>query len=600
MRRSILLALTVVLAAAGCATRNWERVRAEDTPAAYRRFLDEHAGSPHAAEARERLDFLQAKREGTPAALDRFRADHPSSPYLADLEGLAEGREFEAARAVGTPEAYDRFADRFPGREIAERARGNAEYLRQQGFGGRPAELSAFAKRYPSSDYAAEALRTLSLLQLRGSGGFRAVGLQIEIAPEVADADRLRNTFTERAQDAYAAAGVSLLAGNRASGGWIEIQHGERPVPTQVYNGQVAGPGVLAETHISLHRSGQDEPIWTQTFTLRVPDVERRKGGSVLFSASAGAYWSHFFVPVATWPTQAARRAPLPMRGGVVGVAAELDRAVALYGDGSFREIDLADPDSPRGVADYKRPAGLARYSGLRLLPHHVVVYGEDGVDVVARGAAPKRLWALGREQVGAVVAVEEVGGQLLLAGSRGLLRTPLAGGPVEKLVPKALRGIGFAGGTLYALDDRMLYAAPLADPRAERFESAFEVGRALEPTKLRVTGGSGVVIGRKGVICLDLGHAAVAQLARFDAKELGQLSDAAMVGGRLFAVGERGLQVLDTRSGRLLDSVDVEGRFAVDAAGRHVVVIGSDRLQVVDATPWSGLAAAASIAPPR
>jgi hypothetical protein len=30
------------------------------------------------------------------------------------------------------------------------------------------------------------------------------------------------------------------------------------------------------------------------------------------------------------------------------------------------------------------------------------------------------------------------------------------------------------------------------------------------------------------------------------------------------------------------------------------VVVIGADKLQVVDATPWSGLGAAASIAPAR
>ena len=600
MRRSILLVLAIAVAV-GCATRKWEHVRAEDTVVGYRHFLEGNAGSPHAAEARERLDFLDAKREGTPAALDRFRAEHPSSVYLGELQGLAETREFDAARAAGTADAYDRFADRFPGREIADRARGNAEYLRQQGFGGRPAELAAFAQRHPSSDYAAEARRTLSLLQLRSTGGFGAVGLRIEIAPGVADADRLRNTFTERAQQAYAAAGVPLRTGGGNAAGWIEIRHGERAVPTQVYNGQVTGPGLLAETEVSLHRSGESDPIWAQTFSLRVRDIERRKDTSALFTGGAAAYWSHFFVPVATWPTQAARRAALPLRAGVVSVAAALDRAVTLEADGSFREIDLADPDAPRGVAEYKRPAGLARFGGLRVLPDHVIVYGEDGVEIVARGANPRRLRALGREQVGAVVAVEIAGGQLLMAGTRGLLRTPVSGGPVESLVPKPLRGVGLVGSTLYVLDDRMLYAAPLADARAERFEKAFEVGRALEPTKLRIANGSGVVLGRKGLICLDLSRAgAVGQLARLDAKELGQISDAAIVGSRLFAVGERGLQVFDARSGRLLDSVDVAGRFAIDAAGRHVVVIGADKLQVVDATPWSGLAAAASIAPAR
>ena len=595
MRWSI-LALAAGLAF-GCAAQNWERARTEDTPAAYRHFLADNPRSSHAAEARERLDYLQAKREGTQVALERFRKDHPTSAFLADLQTAAASRDFEAARSEGSAEAYERFADRFGEGDLVERARGNAEYLRHGGFSGRPEELAAFAQRHPTSDYAAEALRTLSVLKLRNSGAFPSVGLRIEIAPGVGDADRLRNAFTERAKETYADAGVRLLTGGSPSA-WVEVQHSERAVPTQVYQGQVAGPGVLAETQVSLHRAGQDAPIWTETFTLRVRDSERRQGSSVLFSAGAQAYWSHFFIPVASWPTQAALRTPVPLRAGVVAVSAQLDRAVALFSDGSFREVDLADPDAPRGVIDYARPAGMARFNGIQLLDDRVIVFGEDGIEMIGRGANARRLRALGRAEVGGVSAVEAVGGQLLIAGSRGLQRTALAGGPVEALVQKPVHAIARSGNTLYALDDRMLYAAPLDDPRAERFESAFEVGRALEPRSLHIDEGVAVVVGRRGVLCLDVSRpGSVTQLARLNATDVGQVTDAVVLGAKLFAVGDRGLQVFDPHSGRLLDSVDVDGRLALDGAGRHVVVIGSDRLQVVDATPWTGPRAAASLA---
>ena len=598
MRWSIL-----VLAAAlafGCATRNWERARAEDTPAAYRHFLADNPHSSHAAEARERLDYLQAKRDGTAAALDRFRSEHPGSAYLADLQTAASNRDFEVARTAGTAEAYESFAARFPEGELAVRARGDAEYLRHGGFGGNPSELAAFAQRHPTSDYAPEALRTLSVLKLRNANAFGSIGLRIELAPGVGDADRLRNTFTERAKQAYAVAGVPLVTGGSPAG-WLVIEHSERPVPTQVYNGQVAGPGVLAETHVTLRRGGQQEPVWTETFTLRVRNTERRQSASVLFGASAPPYWAHFFVPVASWPTQASRRTPLSLRAGVVAVSTQLDRAVALFGSGSFREIDLADPDAPRGVVEYSRPAGLARFGGVRLLDDRVLVYGEDGLEMVTRGANARRVRALARAEVGGVSAVEPVGGQLLMAGSRGLQRTPLAGGPVELLVPKPLRGIARAGNVLYALDDRNLYAAPIDEPRAERFAPAFEVGRALEPSALRIHDGVAVVVGRRAVLSLDVSHpGSVTLLARLNTNDVGTVTDALALGGRLFTVGERGLQIFDARSGRLLDSVDVEGHLALDASGRHVVVIGSDQLQVVDATPWTGSRAAASMGPAR
>ena len=73
---------------------------------------------------------------------------------------------------------------------------------------------------------------------------------------------------------------------------------------------------------------------------------------------------------------------------------------------------------------------------------------------------------------------------------------------------------------------------------------------------------------------------------------------DAAVVDGMLFLLGERGLQVFDPRTGRILESVDVDPRRRLAAWGRHLVTLDETSLQVVDATPW--LRAVAPAAPAR
>jgi hypothetical protein len=599
-----LLALVVISSAVpfGCATNGWEKVRAEDTPAAYRHFLDRSPGSAHAAEARERLDYLLARRDPTPEAVDRFREAHPQSGLLPELESLLESRSFEAARTDGSVAAYAHFLARFPHGPLAARARGNVEYLRHGGFVGRPDLLAAFAAEHPESDFAAEAARTQGLIEARASGSLHRVSLRIELQPVPTDGERLRKVFTERAQEAYGAAGVLLVPGaSRGVDGVLTIRHSEHPVPTQVYEGRVEGPGVLAETQVTLERPGTQEPIWSQTFHLRVPVLERRGGGSVLFTQRARSFWSRFFVPVATWPTEEARRAAVPLRGGAVAVGAELDRAVALFSDGRFRELDLSDPAEPKVVAEYARRPDLSHFSGVRMVGSLVVLYGEDGLELVARGTTPRRLRALGRDQVGAVRAVDVADGTLWIASSRGLLRTPLAArGAVDVVAPRALQGMAIAGGRIFVLDDRKLYAAPLSDPRGENFEAIYDVGRGLDADRVRAAGGLAVVLAPRGILCIDVREGSGRLVSRFDSDEVGPVSDVAILGPRVFLVGDRGLQVVDPRSGRVLDSVDVAGRLAVDASGRHMVVVGPDRLQVVDASPWtsSTAAAAAAIAP--
>jgi hypothetical protein len=114
----------------------------------------------------------------------------------------------------------------------------------------------------------------------------------------------------------------------------------------------------------------------------------------------------------------------------------------------------------------------------------------------------------------------------------------------------------------------------------------------------LRTSGTTAVVIGTSDVVLVDVSEPTrpVAR-SRFTVREAGQLSDAVVSRGRLFLLGARGLQVVDPSGRRVHDSADVGARARLDAAGRHLVMIGDDGLQVVDTTPF---VTGTSLAAPR
>jgi hypothetical protein len=78
-----------------------------------------------------------------------------------------------------------------------------------------------------------------------------------------------------------------------------------------------------------------------------------------------------------------------------------------------------------------------------------------------------------------------------------------------------------------------------------------------------------------------------VRPLARPRTNVVGSVDDAAILGGSVFLIGERGIQVFDPVRGRVVDTVDVKGRAALAAGGGHLVAVGGEMLEVVDATPW-------------
>jgi hypothetical protein len=600
--------IAVILLALGCATTDseWQEVRRQDTPGAYHRFLRANPDSPRAEEARELLDFAQLRKKPTAGGYTELRRKYPQSPLLAEIRPIVEERVFEHARARGTVAGYREFLAEFPDGPNADRAKGNAEYLEQGGFGGRPADLAAFAARHPASDFASEAGRSAASVGIRRQSAFRRVGLVIEVAPETPGADRVKRAFAERARRRYARTALELvpLAGSddpRAARleARLTIRHREGPVPSKMSGGRAEMGGVLAITKVTLARQGDPRPIWSEEFTHKVGFSEREEDKSILFSVTGSRYWEAFYLPIATWSSQVAVREPLPLSRPGVAVDVTDHRAAVLFEDGGFQVVDLSDPAAPQVIGHYRRPRDLTKWSGLRFIDGRVVIFGEDGLEIVGFDSGTlQRLRAIGRAKVGSIVAVEKMGGGLLVAGNRGLVLVKGGVAEPQVLIERNVLGAAMRGDRVIFTDGASLFVSSIPLLLEQKAEAELRLGKTFGATSIRVLGENAVVLGQRGVLLVDVSNPRKPEVrSRISTLAVGETHDALALRGRLFLLGDRGLQVADAWGRRIDDSADVSARMRFGAAGRHLVMIGDAGLQVVDTTPF---VAAPSLASPR
>lgn len=601
-------AAVVVLAAVviGCAGSAWRRARSEDTVLAYHRFLKEFPDSHFSEEARARVELARVRNHPTRAAFEAFRERYGNPALLAELKPFVEESFFRRARAIGTGESYREFLGQFPSGKFVERARGNLEYLENEGFSEDLEALAAFATRYPDSDYAIEADRSVQSVRQREASGFQRVGLLVEVETSTPGGDRVARVFRDRAGAAYAAAGIeiatlSTIQDAREMGltAVLRIQHEEREKSTQLEEGHVVEPAVVARTIVTLQRVADRTPIWSDTFEYRAPLSARRRDVSILFGpGSLSSYWADldgdFFVPVARWNTRITARTPHTFSKPPVAIDVSESRAVALFGDGDFQLVDLGNPSELTLLSEYRRERDLATFAGVTLEGSQVAVFGADGVEIVRLdGEESRRESRFGRDTVGSAVDVERIGNEWLAATNRGLLL--LGGDPasVRVLVPRQIFGMDRSGDRIVFTDGISLYVATVPLLRAGRVESELRLGRGFNPRRVRAKEQTAVVLGERDAVWVDLRSSPPRLRSRIGGTESGRVLDAAVIRNRLFLLGQRGLQVADVSGERIIDSVDVVPRKRVDVAGRHLVMIGASSLQVVDATPFVTSAAA-------
>lgn len=595
MRASIASLLVLVFGLA-CAGTAWERARDEDTAAAYHNYLSEYADSDYARDARARLALVRLRSKPSAEGWDAFRSEFPDEDLLAELRPSVAPSVFVRARAIGTPSAYREFLEDFDdGGELAGRARGNLEFLDAGGYKARPDELAAFAVRHPASDFAAEARRSAEAVGLRSQSAIRTVGLVIEIAPGAPNPDRLVRVFSERAMQRYAEAGIGLipLTGERDPRAAslpvrLTIRHQEETLGTDFSAERGSTSGVLATTRVALTRAGAPEPIWSDEFRFRAAGAVRG-ADSVLFGVGSQTYWSKFFVPLATWQTNAAVRVVQGLEKPIASLAVSGSRVIVLFTDGDLEMFDLGDPNQPVLLGAYRRKRDLSRWSGLHLAGDRIVLFGPDGIEVVElREGRFAPVLVLDRGVVGTILAVESLGREIVAAGNRGLVLIDGQKGQREVLLDRPVLGLARAGERLLFTDGESLYVSTRALLRERRVEAELRLGRGFGPGALHVDEGQLVVVAQRGVAVVDFSVPGQPRLvSRIDTNVAGEIRDAARIGGRLFLLGDRGLQLTDAQGAHVVDAACVAARLRVAPAGRHLVMVGEKTLQVVDATPF-------------
>ncbi|MEE8580605.1 MAG: hypothetical protein V3T33_03355 [Myxococcota bacterium] len=594
----------------GCAIGAWRQARKQDSPAAYHRFLRDHPRSWLFSErARAQIDYKKLQRHPSVAGFTRFRERFPKSKLIPEMEPLFEKTAFTEARAAGTPASYATFLERFPDGVLAARATGNATFLKQRGYGGRPAALATFAVEHGASDFAAEARRSADTVLLREKSRFDRVGLLIDIAPGTPEVERLIQAFTKAAKKQYDAAGILLvpIAQLQTDDSAIDhrpallkIRHSESESRTQLSDGRLSSAAVIAATDVTLQIGPEGAPIWKRNFGVRVNLRDRRPDTSVLFGANGRGYWADFFVPVATWQSNGAVRAPIDFGRKVVAIDAVGDRSVVLFEDGDFQFVELADPTAPEVLVEYDRGAHPKRFQGVQLLGDRIVFFGEDGLEVMRFGAAgPESVGVQGHEKIGSVKAVAAIGEKLLIGGSRGLLVANPEGGEPSRLARQPIRGLAVVGDTVLYSDGESLFLSTVALLRQNRLLSQLRLGRDFGPGRIRVYGRNAIVIGDDGIMLLDMARPhqprVISQLYN---RVTGRVLDAGQIRGRIFLIGDRGLQLLDRAGKQIVQSIATLTAQRMDTMGRHMVIVGGNHLQIVDSTPFttrhvpSGLAA--------
>lgn len=592
--RGLALGFALVLAISGCGARAWKQALNLDEPAAYHRFLREHGQSRYAADARRRLEVARLRDDPSYENFLAFQQRYPGDALVAEVQTLVEAAGFEAARAIGSGAAYRAFLANFPDSDQARRAEGNAAYLEASGFIAASLALAGFAEEYPESDYAAEARRSLELAE-SARRSVAPVGMVIDLGSSLPDRDQLRRDFGERARLAWQRVGVEVVEvrsdadlAHRGLPARLRISHREDAVPASTRAGVMSPSGVLAQTQVVLEHEDTVEPVWERSFEVRARASRRRLDSSVLYSPGARAYWEDFFVPVASWHTRRAIRAPLQLGALPVSVDLEGSRAAVLFGDGSFEIHDIGDPASPSRIGQYRRPRDLASFHGIQLRGQRVVVYGADGIEVLMLGPdGATRELQIGREVLGAVRGVEFLEDSAVAATTRGLLEISREGG-LRVWMEGPMRGVVRRGDYLIFGDETRLLSARPEKLAEGRVEGSLELPRGLEVEEFRAEGARLVLLGRRGVLWVDVEDPARPRLAaRIDARESGRVSDAADFGNRLLLLGDRGLQVADAADERLAESLDVRARRRFSIWGRHAALVGDGLLQVVDLTPF-------------
>jgi hypothetical protein len=580
-----------------CIGDPWRQVNKKNTLADYRRYIQQYPESRNRVRAEENIEYLQLERKPSLDGFASFMAKYPNTKLVDSLRDELEAKAFARARFAGTPAAYTEFMALYPDGAFSERALGNQVYLEANGFSHGARSLAEFAKSHPASDYAAEAIRSVRAVRLKGREQFDRVGLLIRISPQTPEASRVAGAFKDRAQRHFKSAGQKLVSipelqtkgqSEKIPKARLVIEHKEERAKSRLSKGNLTRAGMSATTRVSLYAEEGSEPIWQRVFRLRLDDQQHFAGTSMLFNPDARQYWESFFVPVASWPNRAALRKTIAAERKIVAVDSAGDRTAILFKNGEFRLLELANSEEAFPLATYTRPKDFTRWQGIKILGKRVLIFGEDGIEMVAfAGSGPRKIGGQERQAIGSIVAAVPYKKELLLASNRGLLMTDFKAGNPRRLMRTPIKGLDRVGKSLVFTDGESVYISTFELLEEQRVLQKIELGYAFAPKRVVGANRSAIVFGKDGAVVIDLSNPENPKLtSRLTRQLVGDVRDASEAGGRIFLVGDRGLQLLDPTASRVVEHVDVQPKERIARMGRFLVTVGKEGMQLIDSAP--------------
>lgn len=125
-----LLSATISILFAGCASRDFEKAKAEGTIAAYDQFLKNHPESEQAKEAKHLREYTlvdNALKSEDPALAKRYLQEYPKGRYsslvLEHLSKIQDKTDWQIATTKNNEEGYRNYIEKHPKGEYIEEAK---------------------------------------------------------------------------------------------------------------------------------------------------------------------------------------------------------------------------------------------------------------------------------------------------------------------------------------------------------------------------------------------------------------------------------------------------------------------------------------------
>ncbi len=583
----------------GCAETSWEGTLTRNTVASYNKFLRDHPNSSMVPEAKERIEFLRVKALPRIDAFETFAREYPNSSLLPELRVYVEPLYFKQARSANTAEAYGAFLARYPDGKLTSTARGNLVYVESVRDRPNISQLERFVVKYPESDFSAEARRTLGLLEHRVATEVSKIAVRVDVAPNVAQRERVRRGFGAIVARHYGEQGVEVVlitAGEEPPAdaqAWVRIEYREAPA-----SGTLGGRTLVSHCRIRVYHRSRKKPIWDRTFEAPADHILHGAYGrdKTLFANSTYRFWREFFVPVATWASSEVRVHRQDFSEETAAIDVRGDHAVVMYRRGGFDYLDVSSPLKPQLLERYRRERDLTRWSGVRLLSDRLIVtYGPDGLELVELGDARARRigrWEL--PEVGSVLGTSvwthPQGRTLLLSSTRGVFAIRLDNRPLRanRLLEGEFVGVHVAPPYVYLVQAEEVEVTTPRHLLQHLTGRKLSLGKGFGARRTRASGTSLYVFGRDGAVEVSLATPGRPKVTVNLAQErVGRLGDVASDDGHLYLLGERGLAVAHPSGEAIVDFVQVAASESLSRKGRYLFLVGGQTLEVVDLTPY-------------